>query len=169
VASSFSEKFNANYQDVLNLARARLSREKAPVSTMTLAHEIYLKLQGREDLQFTSDLKFLAYASRAMRSLLVDMARERLTQKRSAQLLPLTLGAEVIDGSGSPEEMLAIEQALTGLEARDPRLARITEMRLIFGMEIAEIAAVLEISEPTVKRDWQDAKKSITDALERSR
>jgi RNA polymerase sigma factor (TIGR02999 family) len=167
VTRSFSEEYNAAYQELLRLAHARLSREKAPISTMTLAHEVYLSLQGRGDLRFGTRLQFLAYASRAMRSLLVDMARERLAMKRSAELLPLTLGAEVSDYSGSPEGIVAIEQALVQLEAQDARQARITEMRLIAGMEIPDIAAALEISEPTVKRDWLRAKQFIAETLEK--
>jgi DNA-directed RNA polymerase specialized sigma24 family protein len=85
--------FEAAYADLLRLARSRLAREQAPISTGTLAHELYLDLQSRGELRFGSHAEFMAYASRAMRSLLVDMARERLAQKRDAELLPLTLGA----------------------------------------------------------------------------
>ena len=91
MAEGFEERFRANYADILRLARARLARERSPISTGTLAHELYLNLQGRQDLSFATPGEFMAYASRAMRSLLVDMARERMAQKRHAELMPLTL------------------------------------------------------------------------------
>lgn len=165
MSQGFETRFQASYSDILRLARARLSREHSPISTMTLAHELYLNLQGREDLQFGSAAQFLAYASRAMRSLLVDMARERLAQKRSAQLMPLTLGADVPDLGGTPEQLVALDDALSRLGAVDPRLMQVAELRVVMGMAVAEIAAALEVSEPTVKRDWQRAKAFLHDAL----
>jgi RNA polymerase sigma factor (TIGR02999 family) len=165
VAEGFEERFAAGYAEILALARARLSREHAPISTGTLAHELYLNLRARNDLRFTSAGQFMAYASRAMRSLLVDMARERLAQKRHAELMPLTLGAEVPDMGGTPEQLVALDDALSRLGAVDDRLMRVAEMRVILGMDVAEIAAALEISEPTVKRDWQRAKAYLHEAL----
>ena len=161
----FEERFQASYSDILRLARARLSRERAPVSTVTLAHELYLNLRDRDDLKFSSTAQFMAYAGRAMRSLLVDMARERLAQKRSAQLMPLTLGADVPDLGGTPEQLVALDDALTRLGLVDERLMRVAEMRVIMGMQVAEMAAALGISEPTVKRDWQRAKAYLYEAL----
>jgi RNA polymerase sigma factor (TIGR02999 family) len=165
VAEGFEERFQANYSEILRLARARLAREHSPISTMTLAHELYLNLQGRDDLKFASQAQFMAYASRAMRSLLVDMARERLALKRHAELLPLTLGAEVPDLGGTPEQLVALDDALTRLGNVDERLMRVAEMRVVMGMVVAEIAVALGISEPTVKRDWQRAKAFLHEAL----
>lgn len=151
--------FEAHYADLLRLARLRLAGERAPMSASTLAHELYLNLQGRDDWQFSTREAFLAYASRAMRSLLVDMARERLAQKRHAELVPLTLGGEAADfGAGTPESMLALNQAFERLGRVDPRLLQVAEMRAVLGMEVPEVARALQVSEPTVKRDWQRAK-----------
>jgi RNA polymerase sigma factor (TIGR02999 family) len=165
LAEGFEARFQASYSDILRLARARLSRERSPISTVTLAHELYLNLRGRADLQFGSAAQFMAYASRAMRSLLVDMARERLAQKRYAELMPLTVGAEVPDLGGTPEQLVALDDALTRLGAVDDRLMRVAELRVVMGMEVAEVATALGISEPTVKRDWQRAKAFLHEAL----
>ena len=100
-----------------------------------------------------------------MRSLLVDMARERLAQKRSAELMPLTLGAEVPDLGGTPEQLVALDDALTRLGQVDARLLKVAEMRVIMGMEVSEVAAALGLSEPTIKRDWQRAKAYLHEAL----
>lgn len=159
--------FEGAYVELLRLARARLAREQAAVSTGTLAHELYLSLQHRSDLRFASRLEFLAYASRAMRSLLVDMARERLAAKRLAELVPLTLGHDVVDArAGTPEQLLALNQALERLGQLDTRLLQVAEMRAVLGLEVAEIAQALNVSEPTVKRDWQRAKAFLHSTLQ---
>jgi RNA polymerase sigma factor (TIGR02999 family) len=147
------------------MARARLAREHAPISTSTLAHELYLNLREREGLAFGTREQFMAYSSRAMRSLLVDMARERLAKKRSAELLPLTLAEAIPDNAGTPEQILALDDALTRLAAVDERLMRVAEMRIMVGMEISDVAASLNLSEPTVKRDWQKAKAYLLTTL----
>jgi RNA polymerase sigma factor (TIGR02999 family) len=165
LAEGFEERFQASYPDILRLARARLSRERSPISTVTLAHELYLNLRDRPELQFPTPAAFMAYASRAMRSLLVDMARERLAQKRSAELMPLTLGAEVPDLAGTPEQLVSLDDALTRLGNVDARLMRVAEMRVIMGMEVTEVAEALGVSEPTIKRDWQRAKAYLYEAL----
>jgi RNA polymerase sigma factor (TIGR02999 family) len=100
-----------------------------------------------------------------MRSLLVDMARERLAQKRSAELMPLTLGAEVPDLGGTPEQLVALDDALTRLGHVDERLMRVAEMRVVMGLEVTEMAEALGVSEPTIKRDWQRAKAYLYEAL----
>ena len=157
--------FADSYQQILSMARARLAGERAPISTVTLAHELFLNLSKRDDLRFGTRAQFLAYSSRAMRSLLVDMARERIAKKRSADLLPLTLGKDVPDLGGTPEQLVALDDALTRLGDVDARLMRIAEMRVIMGMSIVDVAAALELSEPTIKRDWQRAKAYLFEAL----
>lgn len=165
MTEGFETRFQANYPDILRLARARLSREQSPISTVTLAHELYLNLCDRENLKFASAAEFMAYASRAMRSLLVDMACERIAQKRSADLMPLTLGAAVPDFGGTPEQLIALDDALARLGAAEPRLMHVAELRVVMGMQVSEIADALGISEPTVKRDWQRARAFLHEAL----
>ena len=169
MTKTIGASFQAHYAQLLVLARARLAREQAPISTITLAHELYLSLEGRADLQFASMEEFLGYASRAMRSLLVSMARERIAQKRHVELLPLTVAEDVADhGAGTPEQILAFNQALERLEQADPRLLQVAEMRAVMGMEIPAIAFALGLSESTVKRDWRVAEAFLRDLLVRS-
>jgi RNA polymerase sigma factor (TIGR02999 family) len=164
---SVALSFQDYYAELLVLARARLVNEKAPISAMTLAHELYLAMNARDDLRFGSMEQFLGYASRAMRSLLVDMARERIAQKRHAECLPLTLGHDMADlGAGTPEQLLSLNESLERLGQADPRLLRVAELRAVMGLELPAIAAALQISEATVKRDWQRAKAFLHEALE---
>lgn len=161
-----STAYSDHYPQVLALARARLARESAPISTVTLAHDVFLQLEHRSDLRFDSREQFLGYVGRAMRSLLVDMARERLALRRAADLLPLTMGEDVADaGAARPEQVLALHEAIERLGQADARLLRIADMRAMLGMEVPEIAEALGISEPTVKRDWQRAKAFLAEAL----
>jgi RNA polymerase sigma factor (TIGR02999 family) len=157
--------FQNDYSQIVAMARARLAKERSPISTLTLVHELYLDLNERDSLQFPTREHFLAYASRAMRSLLVDMARERIAKKRTAQLLPLTLGAEVAGAAGTPEQLVALDGILERLGHIDERLARVAEMRLLLGVDTAAIAVALGVSEPTVKRDWQRTRAYLQEAL----
>jgi RNA polymerase sigma factor (TIGR02999 family) len=165
MTQGFDAQFEQAYAQILVIARQRLSNERAAISTGTLAHELYLSLRGQPGLEFSSREHFLAYSSRAMRSILVDMARERLAKKRHVSLLPLTLSGEVADQFSTPERLIALDDALQRLAALDERLARVAEMRVIGGAEVEDIARVLEVSTATVKRDWQRAKAFIFDAL----
>jgi RNA polymerase sigma factor (TIGR02999 family) len=166
LSKTIGSAFEDAYPELLKLARARLAHERAPISALTLAHELYLDLHDKDHLRFSRREEFLAYASRAMRSLLVDMARERLAQKRYAECVPLTLGHDIGDvGGGTPEQLLAINQAMERLGQIDQRLLRVAEMRAVMGMEVAEIAIALDVSEPTIKRDWQRAKAFLNQTL----
>lgn len=165
-SESISDAFSGAYAEVLRLARHRLALEQAAISAHTLTHELYLLMQSRDDLRFASRSEFLAYASRAMRSLLVDLARERLAAKRHADLVPLTLSGELVaSGAGTPEQILQLNQALQRLGQIDERLMRVAEMRAVLGLEVPEIASALGVSEPTVKRDWQRARAFLFEAL----
>jgi RNA polymerase sigma factor (TIGR02999 family) len=158
--------FSHSYAELLRVARARLVGEQAAIGAGTLAHELYLQLQHRTDLRFKGRGEFLAYASRAMRHLLVDMARERLAAKRHAELLPLTLGVQVADGGRTPEQWLQLEEALQRLGELDARLLQVAELRALMGLEVREVAELLGVSEPTVKRDWQRAKAFLAGLLD---
>lgn len=168
MSTNLAQAFEAAYPELLRLARRHLRDEQAPVSTRTLAHELYLSLQHRSDLRFGSRGEFLAYAGKAMRHLLVDLARERLAQKRLAGWMPLTLGEDVADSSATPEQVLMLNQALERLGHIDARLLQVAEMRAVLGLEVAEVAQAMGISEPTVKRAWQRARAFIYESLGRS-
>lgn len=168
MSDDLAQAFEAAYPELLRMAHHRLRDERAPISTRTLAHELYLGLQHRSDLRFGSRGEFLSYAGKAMRHLLVDMARERLAQKREAELLPLTLGEDVADASATPEQVLMLNQVLERLGRIDARLLQVAEMRAVLGLEVPEVALALGVSEPTVKRDWQRARAFIYESLGRA-
>lgn len=157
--------FTAQYPDILEFVRRRLAKEHAPISTVTLAHELYLNMRQRPDRQFLTPAQFFCYAGHVLRSVLVDMARQRIAEKRSAELVSLTAGLHIADKDGTPEQLVALDESLRKLGKMDKRLERVAEMRIIMGMDTQEIADALSVSEPTVKRDWQRAKAFIYHSL----
>jgi len=148
------------YDELRRLAGRQLRRGAGETLTPTaLVHETYMKLGSRDGWSARDRVHFFALAARAMRQILVDRARERGRVKRGGGAAPATLGA--LDGmSAAPplEEMLAVDRALTRLEAEDPELARLVEWRFFAGLSVEEIASALDVSERTVKRQWRSAR-----------
>jgi RNA polymerase sigma factor (TIGR02999 family) len=160
--------FEASYRELRKLARARLrfdSRD-ATLDTTSLVHESYLRFVESGRLDLKDRACFLGYAGRAMRSIIVDFARERQASRRggSAIRVPLTTG--IHPGSGGEEEILRVHEALEALATRDARMARVVEMRYFGGMTEAEIAQALGVTERTVRRDWEKARLLLAEALD---
>jgi RNA polymerase sigma factor (TIGR02999 family) len=144
------------YEELRAVAGRQLGRER-PEHTLhatALVHETYVKLAGG-GVDAVDRAHFLAIAARAMRQVLVDHARRRMAAKRGGDWAVTTLsdGHNAVDFR--PEEMLALDRALERLE---PRQRQVVEYRFFAGMEEAEIGAVLEVSERTVRRDWVKAR-----------
>ena len=145
------------YEDLRRLARRQLGHEygQRTLNATALVHESYLKL-GAGALSATDRAHFLAIAARAMRQVLVDHARDRNAAKRGGgqwERTTLTDGAWMKDFD--PNGVLALEEALAGLE---PRQRQVVECRFFGGMEEQEIATALGVSERTVHRDWMKAR-----------
>ncbi len=145
------------YDELLKLAHRQLAREHGAqtLQTTALVHEAYLKLLGGGWMGATDRPHFLAIAARAMRQVLVDCARRRKADKRGGGIADATLS----DGDQAVEfpadDLLSLDRAL---EQLDPRQRQIVECRFFGGMEEKDIAAVLGISERTVRRDWVKAR-----------
>jgi RNA polymerase sigma factor (TIGR02999 family) len=152
------DAFSRAYDELRDLARAQLGRHGSTptVNTTVLVHEAYLKLSARQDLQPKDRAHFFALAARAMRFVLVDHARSRLAAKRGSGAVTFD-ELRVADGE-RPEALVAIDEALEHLERASPRLAQVVHLRFFAGLSHVEIAEILEVSEPTVKRDWARAR-----------
>jgi RNA polymerase sigma factor (TIGR02999 family) len=167
-ASARDELFAVSYENLKRLARARLrdGGRNTELDTTALVHEAYLRFVRSGELRAEERRAFFAYASRVMRSVIVDSARERLAERRGGDLLHLTLTTQVADGVAADEEaILRVHEALTVLEAAEPRLARVVEMRYFGGYTEQEIAEALEITDRTVRRDWEKARLLLEVAL----
>jgi len=148
------------YQELHTMARRQLAGQQGQTLDATaLVHEAYLKLVGRNAAQFDDRAHFFAYAASAMRSVVVDYARQRLAQKRGGDLHRVAELPEDIEGGlRLDEETLGLDVALTRLAGVDPRLAQVVELRYFTGLSELEIAALLKRSERSIRRDWQKAR-----------
>jgi len=167
-AGAVERLFTLLYEDLRTIARSRIRKHRRVtlLDTSSLVHELYLRLYDLKRLDFPDRIHFLAYAARAMRSIIIDFIRERRAARRGGDALHLTLTADVVEAIETPErEVLRLHDALTDLESVDERLVRVVEMRYFAGLTEAEIAASLGVTERTVRRDWQKARLLLFAAL----
>lgn len=159
--------FSRVYDELDQLARRRLSRE-SPLTMLDapgLVHEVYLRLQQQPELPGQDRRSFLAYASRVMRSVIIDYVRCRRAQRHGGGQRMLTLNTGVAEQALTEPELDHLGDALEALARIDERAHWIVEMRYFGGMEIEEIADFLGISPATVKRDWQKARAFLLHSL----
>jgi len=123
-----------------------------------LVHEAYLRLVGYEDVDWQNRAHFFGVAANLMRRILVDHARAKQAKKRGGGDQKVSLDQAVLVRPEAPEQFLALDEALERLAKRDPRQARIVELRYFGGLSEEETAEVLQISVRTVKRDWSVAR-----------
>jgi RNA polymerase sigma factor (TIGR02999 family) len=148
------------YGHLKSLAHRQLRGERAghTLNTTALVHEAYLKLVGQVEVEWQNRVHFLAVAAQAMRRRLVDYARARLAEKRGGGVAVITLNEELHGEYAQPEELVALDEALTRLKALDGRQAAVVEYHFFGGLTHQEIAEVMGMSEPTVRRDWRAAR-----------
>jgi RNA polymerase sigma factor (TIGR02999 family) len=156
------------YDELRRLARQRLrARGSIPVlNTTTLVHESYLRLAGARSLQLHDRAHFVAYAARVMRSVVVDLVRKRQASRHGGNAPHVPLDTQLANNIVVAErELLGVHEALDALAKLDPRMVRIVEMRYFAGMTEVEIAGVLELTERTVRREWEKARLWLAAAL----
>jgi RNA polymerase sigma factor (TIGR02999 family) len=148
------------YDDLRRIAHSHVRKTDGgeTVNTTALVHEAYLKLAGAEPAEWGGRAQFYAFCSKAMRRILIDYARERNAQKRGGGRVqvPLTPESAVVDEEAT--RLLAVDEALTALERRDPRMVRIAECRFFAGLSVSETAEAMSVSPRTVEREWARAR-----------
>jgi RNA polymerase sigma factor (TIGR02999 family) len=142
----------------------RVSAAGATLSATTLLHECYLDM-SRRDAQFPDASRFIAYAARAMRGLIIDYVRERRALKRGGAFHLTTLDTQTADAVPTGTDLVRLSDALASLEEADPALAALVDLKFFCGFSFAEIAAMREVSERTIQRDWQKARLVLHDTL----
>ena len=157
------------YQELHRLAELHLRRGGASLTlgTTTLLHEAYLNIAGRENLTFVDRPRFLAYASRAMRGLVIDYARSRRAKKRGRQF-EITLADDPPASRQAMQRASELERlgdALDELAGIEPALAELVDLHFFCGFSFGEIAAQRGVSERTVLRDWRKARVLLHHAL----
>lgn len=152
--------FDAVYQRLKAMAGRQLaSREHDTLDTTALVHEVYLRFSSRRDLAFEHPGQFFAYAARAMRNLLANRARDRLSQHAGGAWLRVTLtGGDERLAIDTAEQALMLERALTKLEHADARAAHVVELRYFAGLSLEQVAQNLALARRTIDRDWRFAR-----------
>ncbi len=150
----------AAYEDLRKLAAAKMSDQRLDhtLTSTALVHEVSIKILDDSQVPVANRGQFFAYASKAMRNVLIDHARTRGRQKRGGDRSRFTFDEAVIACREQRDDLLALNDALESLAEIDPRKAQVVEMRYFGGMSNQEIAEALETSLATVKRDWTVAK-----------
>jgi RNA polymerase sigma factor (TIGR02999 family) len=168
-SSAGEQLANLAYPELRRIAMYHCRRENRS-STMqctAVVHEAWLRLAQQQDASWTDRTHFFAFVSRLMRSILIDYARAKKSDKRGGGVTPFSLADS--DAASNPPtiEVLELNSALEELEKIDPTLGRIVELRYFTGLSIPETAEALGISESSVKREWTVAKTWIRRRLAR--
>jgi RNA polymerase sigma factor (TIGR02999 family) len=156
------------YEELRKLAAAKMARE-IPGQTLqptALVHEAWLRLSQQSDARWKNREHFYAMAAEVMRRILVDRARRRQARKHGGELERVDLDAVELPGRGDDAVVLQVHEALEKLTAEDPEKAEVVKLRFFVGLENAEIAAVMGISEKTVQRHWSFAQAWLYRAMQ---
>jgi RNA polymerase sigma factor (TIGR02999 family) len=159
--------FGTLYAELHRLARRELNR-RGPgggLGVTTLLHEAYISISGREGTVFVDHGRFMAYAARVMRGLIVDDVRRRRSEKRGGlfEITPLLTdhGERVV----SPESLILISDALDELAEAEPDVAEVIELKFFCGFSFGEIAALRGVSERTIQRSWEKGRLYLHHAI----
>jgi RNA polymerase sigma factor (TIGR02999 family) len=162
-----SRVFPLVYEELRRIAHRALLRARgsATLSTTALVNETYLKLAGHADLDLEGRKHLFALCACAMRQIVVDHARRRHADKRGGEPA-WSLDTLDADSADRPETVVALDEAVTALAERDPRLVRLIEYRVFGGLDSAEIAELLGLSPRSVQREWLRARAWVGRALD---
>jgi RNA polymerase sigma factor (TIGR02999 family) len=160
--------FTALYDELHRIAQSHIRRNAGglTISPTTLLHEAYLDMAGRSAVAFPDRSRFLAYASRAMRGLVIDYVRHRRALKRGGDLTFTSLDDQDPAPDDAALELERLGDALEELAAVDPPLAELVDLKFFCGFSLVEIAAMRKVSERTVQRDWAKARTLLHQSLQ---
>jgi RNA polymerase sigma factor (TIGR02999 family) len=152
--------FAALYSELHRLAKRQLARSGGGVTigATTLLHEAYLDISKRDSAVFPDRGRFMAYAARVMRGLIIDYARSRQAQKRGGRFEITSLSSEAVDPAADGIELARVSDALDELAGVDPLLAQVVDLKFFCGFSLSEIAGMRGVSERTVQRHWDKAR-----------
>jgi RNA polymerase sigma factor (TIGR02999 family) len=155
------------YDELRRISHRHLRREDPghTLSTTALVHEAYVKLVRVDEVEWRDRAHFFAMAGRLMRRILIDYARTRRRMKRGGDLVRVPPEESMRAPDEHVDSLLALDEALERLEARSPRQSEVVHCRFFAGLSVTETAAVLGVSEATVKRDWSFSRAWLGRAL----
>jgi len=152
--------FSSLYSELHRLAKRELSRRWSSVamSVTTLLHEAYVGMAARADASFPDHARFMGYAARVMRGLIIDHARSHHAVKRGGEFEITSLEIDQVGKPADPKELSLISDALDQLATVEPTLAEVVDLKFFCGFSFVEIAAMQNLSERTVQRKWDKAR-----------
>lgn len=152
--------FSTLYSELHRLAKRELAQRGAPVSlsVTTLLHEAYLDISARDGASFPDQARFMGYAARVMRGLIIDHARSRHAIKRGGEFEITSLETEDVENPADANELSSISDALDQLAKIEPDLAALVDLKFFCGFSFTEIGALQKLSERTVQRRWEKAR-----------
>jgi RNA polymerase sigma factor (TIGR02999 family) len=169
-ADASDRLFALVYDELRRIAHRQLNREASghTLDTTALVHESYLKFLNGGQLRAEDRRAFFAYASSIMRSVIIDTVRERQAERRGGGAANLTLSTPLLEaGNSGDDDVLRVHEALGVLAQAEPRLAQVVEMRYFGGYSETEIAEALDVTDRTVRRDWERARLLLAEMLGR--
>lgn len=155
------------YDELRGIARGQLRRERKDhtLNATALVHEAYLKLVDQRNVDWKNRAHFFAIAAQAMRRILINYAQQRRAQKRGGDMVATTFDDELVPRETKADQLIDMDEALTRLKALSERQAAVVEYRFFGGLTHEEIAEVLGVSVPTVRRDWRLARAWLSNQL----
>lgn len=161
--------FSATYEELRRLAsRVRAGDPSATITPTALVNEAWLKLADSPHVARTSPLHFKRIAARAMRQVLIEAARKRQADKRGGGVDIVTFDEEIATSITTADDVLALDAALQQLALLSPRQSAMVEARFFGGFDVQETAAILDVSEATILRDWRAARAWLASELRSS-
>jgi RNA polymerase sigma factor (TIGR02999 family) len=148
------------YAELKRLARRELARSAGggSLSPTTLLHEAYLRMADRDGAMVPDRARFMGYASRVMRGLIIDFVRNRHAQKRGGHFEITTMRTDHAEVVPDEKELTRISDALDELAAMEPVLAQVVDLKFFCGFSLGEIAQMRGVSERTLQREWEQAR-----------
>lgn len=159
--------FATLYAELHRLARRELHRRgpAGGLGVTTLLHEAYISISGREGAAFVDHARFMAYAARVMRGLIIDDLRRRRSEKRGGLFAITPLETDHAESVSSPQALMRISDALDELGDIEPDLAEIVDLKFFCGFSFTEIAAMRGVSERTIQRSWEKGRLYLHHAI----
>jgi len=155
------------YAELHRLARREIHR-RGPIGGLgvtTLLHEAYISISGKEGAVFVDHARFMAYAARVMRGLIIDDVRRRRSEKRGGLFEITSLCTDHGDRVMNPHDLILISDALDELSEIEPALAEIIDLKFFCGFSFTEIAAMRGVSERTIQRNWEKGRMYLHHAI----
>lgn len=153
-------RFTSLYAELHRIARRELARHKGPfgLGPTTVLHQAYIDMAARDGTSFPDRARFMGYAARVMRGLIIDHARMSLAQKRGGGFEITSMATDVADNRIDVRELTLISDALEELGKVDPALVEVVDMKFFCGFSFDEIAGMRKVSPRTVRRQWEKAR-----------